>query len=229
MINVVLVEDHASYRQALDSVMRTTEDLRVVAHVSSGGDAVARVREARADVVVIDLDLPGGSGIDALADIRREEPDVRCMVLTALTDDVELGRAVEGGAAAVLHKNVEIPDLLDAIRTVAAGGTVLSAEETSRRLQALAASRDDEWYARTLADSLSPREREVLARLAEGKGNTEIAATLGVSPQTVQTHVRNLHAKLNVRSRLEAVTKALRLGLVPPPKAGAHRRPPETR
>lgn len=218
MITVLLVEDHASYRQALDAVMRTTDDLRVVAHVERGDEALGQVRAVRPDVAVIDLDLPGASGVDALTEIRKEEPDVYCVVLTALSDDVELGRAIEAGASAVLHKTIEIAELLDAVRAVAGGATILPPEETARRLQALAADRGEQWYARTLADSLSPREHEVLHRLVQGDSNLEIARRLGISPQTVQTHIRNLHAKLDVRSRLEAVTKALRLGLVSPPQ-----------
>jgi DNA-binding NarL/FixJ family response regulator len=118
----------------------------------------------------------------------------------------------------VLHKSLDVGALLENLRIVAAGGTVLPPESTSRRLQALAAERNERWHARALVDSLSPRELEVLDRLVEGDRTEDIAAALGISVQTVQTHVRNLLAKLGVGSRLEAVVKAIRLGLSHPPR-----------
>jgi DNA-binding NarL/FixJ family response regulator len=218
MISVLLVEDHASYAQALESVFRTTEDLRLRSHVTRGDAALDAVAAAEPDLVVIDLDLPGASGLDALAAVRGARPSTPCVILTALTDDAELGRAIELGAAAVLHKSLDVGALLEDLRIVAAGGTVLPPESTSRRLQALAAERNERWHARTLVDALSPRELEVLDRLVEGDRTEDIAAALGISVQTVQTHVRNLLAKLGVGSRLEAVVKAIRLGLSHPPR-----------
>lgn len=217
MIRVLLVEDHASYAQALAAVMALEDDLEVVGHVGEGGRVAGAAAETAPDVAIVDLDLPGASGIDALTDLRTVSPDTRPLVLTALTDDEELGRAVEAGAAGVLHKSVEIPALLDAIRTVADGGTVLPPEDTSRWLRSLAAARDRGWRARVMGDSLTDRERQVLERLVQGLGNTQIARELGISPETVQTHVRNLLGKLGVGSRLEAVSSALQLGIVDPP------------
>ncbi len=217
MITLMLVEDHASFRQALEAVMALEDDLTVVAHVERGDVAGEAAAEQRPDIAIIDLDLPGADGIDALADIRRNSPATACLVLTGLHDDVELGRAIEAGAAAVFHKTVEIVELISAIRTLARGSSLLSPTDTARWLQALAAARDRDWYARLLGDSLSPREREVLALLAQGETNRTMAQELGISAETVQTHVRNLLSKLDVGSRLEAVAKAMRLGLVEPP------------
>ncbi|MDQ3974037.1 MAG: response regulator transcription factor, partial [Actinomycetota bacterium] len=166
----------------------------------------------------VDLDLPHASGVDALVEIRRQSPTTACLVLTALTDDVEMGRSVEAGAAAVVHKSIDVAHLLEAVRAVAGGASLLSAPETSRWLQALAAAREQLWHAQALNDSLSPREAEVLEQLSRGHSSQDIARTLGIAPDTVQTHIRNLLAKLGVGSRLEAVAKALRLGLVPPPR-----------
>jgi DNA-binding NarL/FixJ family response regulator len=148
--------------------------------------------------------------------LRRDRPAVRSVVLTALTDEAELGRAVEAGATAVLHKSVDVPELLDVVRRVAAGQTVLDAGPTSAWLRSLAAERERGWLARTIGDSLTPREREVLQLLSAGHGGAAIASELGISQDTVQTHVRNLLGKLGVGTRLEAVALALRLGLVSP-------------
>jgi len=150
--------------------------------------------------------------------VKARSPRTATAVLSALTDDVEFGRAIEAGAAAVLHKSVDIPELLDTLRTIGRGGTVLSPEDTSRRLRALAADREQHWHARLLAEHLTQREVEVLQRLAQGLDHRAIGREFRISPETVQTHIRNLHAKLGVRSRLEAVVKAVRLGIVPPPR-----------
>ena len=217
MINVLLVEDHASYRQAIELVLQAEEDMAAVAQAGTAGEAGPAAAASQPDVAVIDLDLPDHDGLRALADIRASAPSTACIILSAMTDDVMFGKAIEQGASAVLHKSIEIADLLDVIREVADGGTVLPAAATSRRLQALARSRDQRWHAQILEQSITPREMEVLELLARGAGNRRIARELGISPETVQTHIRNMLAKLAVGSRLEAVVKAIKLGLVAPP------------
>ena len=216
MITVVLVEDHTSYAQALAAVIELTDDIEVVGRAQSADEAAQVLGRQAADVVVVDLDLPGASGIDVLDDLRDRQAATAAVVLTALTDEAELGRAVEAGAAAVLHKSVDVTELLEVIRRVAHGATVLAAGPTSSWLRALAAERERTWMARTIRDTLTPRETEILQLLAAGHGSDAIAARLVISADTVQTHVRNLLGKLGVGSRLEAVTLALRMGIVTP-------------
>jgi DNA-binding NarL/FixJ family response regulator len=214
---VLLVEDHASFRHALRAVFALEQDLLVVGEVEDGTQAAAAAAEHRPDVAVVDLDLPGADGIEALADIRQASPDTACVVLTALQDDAEMGRAVEAGAAAILHKSVEIDDLLQVIRRASTGMNLLSPNDTTRWLQARGRQRDLRWQTALLEQKLTRREREVLALLAHGGTNQSIARELVISPETVQTHVRNLMAKVDERSRLALVTTAIRLGIVDPP------------
>lgn len=217
MIRVMLVEDHTSFRQALEAVIALEDGLEVVAQTDHAEEVGELAASARPDVALVDLDLPGGGGVDAAAELRRRCPDVRIVVLTGITDDVELGRAVEAGASAVLHKSLDIDRLLGDIRSVAAGASLLDPALTSRWLGAVGRAREATWEGRLLREQLSPREREVLGLLAEGCGSEDIADRLNITAGTVQTHIRNLRAKLGASSRLEAVAMALRLGLVEPP------------
>lgn len=216
-VRILLVEDHASFRQALAAVISLDPTLELVSEVHRGEDAGPAADRDQPDVAVVDLDLPGISGVEAIRAIRQTSPATRCLVLTALRDDVELGRAIEAGAAGLVHKSVDIDVLLTAVRDVADGATLLAPDSTSRYLTALSRSRSDGWQAELYRESLSPRELEVLQLLAEGQTNRVIGEALGITPDTVQTHIRNLMAKLDVGSRLEAVALALRLGIVPPP------------
>lgn len=218
VVRVLLVEDHASLRDALAAVIGMTDGMEVVAALGRADDDTLDDDALHVDVAVVDLDLPGGSGVEVVERLRARDAPVGCVVLTGLVDDRELGRAIESGASAVLHKSTPMPDLLDAVRTVAGGGTVLPPADTSRRLRALAEDREQRWEGRLLAEQLTRREREVLELLVWGRGNDDIAEALVISPDTVQTHVKNLMAKLAAGSRLEAVSRALRLGLVAPPE-----------
>ncbi len=218
MITILLVEDHASFRQALQGVITDEPDIEVVGQAAEAEEAADLAAHTRPAIAVVDLDLQQNSGVDAIATIRRESPRTACIVLSALTNDVEFGRAIEAGASAVLQKSIEITELLDVIRAVAGGATILPPDETSRRLQALAESRRREWYGRTVAAQLTAREREVLQCLARGASSQEIADELHISRDTVKTHVSSLLGKLNVTSRLEAVVEALRLNIIEPPE-----------
>lgn len=215
MIRIMLVEDHASFGQALAGMAELEDDLVVVAHVQRGEEAVALAAEA--DVAIVDLDLPGMAGVATIAELREQRSGISCVVLTALTDEVELGRAVEAGAAGVLHKSVAVAEVFRVVRSIAGGASCLNPNDTARWLQGLAADREAGWRARVAADALSPRELQVLQALARGERLPVIAEVLRISPGTVQTHVRNLRLKLGVSSQLEAVVEGYRLGLIERP------------
>ncbi|MGI9016083.1 MAG: response regulator [Euzebya sp.] len=217
VIKVLVIEDHASFRQALAAVMALEGDLEVVGQLGTGDITAALAQAADADVAIVDLELPDGDGVGIVAALRQSDPPTPCLVLTGLRDDRELGLAIEAGAAGVLLKTSEMHQILQAVRVVAGGGSVLVAAETSQRLRALAKDRERNWRSKMLAQDLTARETEILEHLVYGLGNTEIGQRLGISPDTVQTHIRNLMAKLNASSRLEAVSQALQHGLVDPP------------
>ncbi len=217
MTRILIVEDHTSFRQALAAVLSLEEGLTVTGQLGTGDPDEAVTAAAGVDVAIVDLELPGGDGAGVVRALAQVDPPVRCVVLTGLRDDRELGRAIEAGAAAVITKTAEMDVIVDAVRTVAAGGSVLPAEVTSRRLRALARDRERRWRSALLAEQLTPREMEVLEHLVYGQNNTQIGTYLGISPETVQTHVRNLMSKLSASSRLEAVSLALQHELVAPP------------
>ncbi|MCC5948159.1 MAG: response regulator transcription factor [Nitriliruptoraceae bacterium] len=217
MIRVLLVEDHLTFAQALRAVIDLEPDMEVVDVVTRGDAAGPAAARTTPDVAVLDLDLPGGSGIEAVAAMRAANPATRFLVLTALRDRLELARVVEAGVAGLLHKSIEMPVLLDAVRRVAAGENLLPAEMVGDLLSNLGRVREGNWQARLVRESLSARELEVLAGLAQGRSVSDLAAELHISPTTVETHLKNARAKLGASSRLEAVVEAMRLGLVAPP------------
>lgn len=216
-LSLLLVEDHASFREALEAVITMSDDLEVVADVDRAELAAEAASRHEPDVAIVDLDLPGADGVSALADIHEASPDTACVVLTALRDEVEMGRAIEAGAAAILHKSVDIEEILEAVRGAARGATLVSPHDAGRWLRAYREARDRMWHTTLVDRSLTPREKEILGLLAEGGRTETIAKQLGIRPSTVQTHIRNVMGKLDVPTRLEAVTTAIRLGIVDPP------------
>ncbi|AXV07063.1 putative two-component system response regulator [Euzebya pacifica] len=216
-IRVLLIEDHASLRQAMSAVMDLEDDIEVIGHREDGDPAAAVRAAAGADVAVVDLELPVGHGADVVAALLEADPPVPSVVLTGLRDDRELGRAIQAGARSVLQKTAEIPEIIAAVRVVASGGVVLPAAETQRRLRALDADLNRRRRADLVREALTSREVEVLEHLVYGASTAETAERLGISPETVQTHVRNLMGKLGAGSRLEAVSLALQYEVVDPP------------
>jgi DNA-binding NarL/FixJ family response regulator len=214
---VLLVEDHLALAQGLRSMLSLEPDLDVVDVVGRADAAADAARTHQPHVAIVDLDLPGGGGQEAIGAMRDVSPDTRYLVLTALRDRLELAKAVEVGVSGLLHKSADVPEVLDHVRRVAAGENLVPPELTAHLLSELREARQQGWRAEVTRASLSPRETEVLAALAQGESVAAIAERLHLSPDTVETHLRNARSKLGVSSRLEAVVEALRLGLVDPP------------
>ncbi|MFQ6171412.1 response regulator [Oryzobacter sp. R7] len=193
MTRVLVVDDHPLFRDGLVGLLGTVADIVTVGSAGDGATAVAMASQTRPDVVLMDLNLPGMPGLEATRRILAERPDCRVLVLTMQADQASVTSALRVGASGYLLKEAGQQEVLAAIRTVAAGGTVTGRGTGHDRTRPPVA--------------LTPRESEVLALLAEGSSNAEIARALGLSLKTVQNHVSNVLAKLQVRDRTQAALR----------------------
>jgi DNA-binding NarL/FixJ family response regulator len=196
------VDDHAIVRQGIALLVGLQPDIEVVGSAASGEEAVALFRTHRPDVTLMDLQLPVMSGLDAIGVIRRECPDAHIIVLTMYHGDEDIRRALQVGARTYLLKDTLADDLVRVIREVHNGERPIQAD-IQARLSERAGER-----------SLTPREVEVVELISLGMRNKEIAASLGISEDTAQVHVKNVLAKLKVNDRSAAVSVALRRGII---------------
>jgi DNA-binding NarL/FixJ family response regulator len=214
MWRILLIEDHASFRQTLALVFDQQPEFEVVAQAGTLAEARRAMEGSEADLGVIDLSLPDGEGTELIEELREANSDFVALVLTASLERTEHARAVEAGAAGVLHKSADVDTILDATRRLGEGETLLSEDELISLLRLAGQNREEEVEARASIDQITPREREVLQKLAEGLSNKEIAARLHMSIDTERTHMMNILNKLGVHSRLQALVFAARHGLV---------------
>lgn len=214
MIRVVVAEDEPLLRSGLIALAQRDGDIEVVAEAEQGGAALARVREQRPDVVLMDLQMPGIDGI-AATQLITEDPGldhVAVLVLTTFAEDETVVEALRAGAAGYVLKDIEPQALREAIRAVAAGEPVLSPEVTATVMRAAASAPSGVDAA--LVAHLAPREIDVLTEVGRGLNNAEIAAALVISPATSRTYVSRLLTKLDARDRAQLVVIAHRAGLV---------------
>ena len=214
MIRILLVDDHASSREPLALLLEREPDLMVVAQAGSLAEARGALERTAVDVALVDLDLPDGSGVELIRDLRRTNPEAQVLVVTASADRGMHARAIATGAAAVLHKSVRTHRIVEAIRRLCGGESLLSPQEAIELLRLADQERARGREARSALELLTPRECEVLQLLAEGLSDKEIAERLAISERTVRVHMVNLLAKLGVDSRLQALVLATRHGVV---------------
>ncbi|HZJ27604.1 MAG TPA: response regulator transcription factor [Acidimicrobiia bacterium] len=211
LIRVLVVDDHALFRRGLESVLSAEGDLLVVGEAADGLEAVDRCADLEPDVVVMDVRMPGASGIEAARKIREANPRTRIVMLTASEDEDDLFDSLRAGANAYLLKEVSTDEVAAAVRVVARGHSLVSPSMASKLLVEFnrLASRAE---ARTRTDSMSltERELEVLRLVADGCTNRQIAHDLFIAENTVKNHVRNILEKLHLHSRMEAVVFAMR-------------------
>ncbi len=220
-IRVFLVDDHALFRDGLRALLAGHEDMEVVGEAGDGQEAVARVPAARPDVVLMDIAMPGLGGLEATLALRRSCPQARVLVLTQHESREYLTRFLKAGAAGYVLKKAAGPELIAAIRAVAAGQAVLhpavTAEVIDGYLKTFRPGPGEAAY-----EALTERERQVLKLIAEGQTSKEIARALDLSVKTVITHRTNLMQKLGLHNRAELVKYAVRLGVIqvePEPQA----------
>ena len=212
MIRVLIVDDHVLFRESLAFLLQREPDIMVSGQAGTLAEARGLLRGV--DVAVIDLKLPDGNGQELIREFHALNPHGTALVLTGSTARQEVARAVEAGAAGVLHKSVSTAALLSAVRRLRAGESLLAPRELSELLGKATQEREREREARAVLDQLTEREREVLQVLAEGLSDKEIAQRLHVSLQTVHTHMAHILSKLGVESRLRALVYAVRHGAV---------------
>jgi two-component system NarL family response regulator len=205
-LRLLIADEQALFREALRAVLEAETDLRVVADVRDGLRAVAEADRTRPDVALLHAALPSCDGISAIALIKERVPDCKVLVLTDEEDQGALTRALEAGANGYLTKESPIGELIDAVRAVHRGETLVPTRMLGRLFDGLIRHRKDQDAAIRLMSRLTRREREVLILLAEGAGNEAIAEALIISPETARTHIQNVLSKLGVHSRLEAAT-----------------------
>lgn len=206
-IRVMLVDDHTMVRRGLATFLKVFPDLALVGEAASGEAAIHLCARIQPDVVLMDMVMPSMDGATATRAIRQQFPAVQVIVLTSFTEEDLVQRALQAGAIGYLFKDVSANELAQAIRAAHAGRGTLSPAAVQAMIRT--ANRPPD-----LGDDLTAREREVLALMAKGWNNTEIAETLIVSPSTVKSHVSSILSKFEVSSRTEAVALALRQGLI---------------
>jgi PAS domain S-box-containing protein len=213
-IRVMLIEDHASFRQAAASIFEREAGFEVVGQAGSLAEARRMLEQEPPDVAVIDLVLPDGYGWDLIKELRASNRRTQALVLTAELGRAEIARAVEHGAAGVLHKTAELDEVVEAVRRLSAGEALLPLEEVVELLRFASSRKDEDYEARQAIARLTPREREILQLLAEGLDSHGIAERLYISLRTERNHMTSILAKLGAHSRLQALVFAVRHGVV---------------
>jgi len=201
-IRILIADDHSVVREGLVSLVKRKSDMVVVAEASNGREAVQLWKEHRPDVTLLDLRMPELNGVGAIKEIRELDENAHIVVLTTYDGDEDIYRAIKAGAKAYLLKDTARDALVETVRRVHAGETYLPPQLAAKLAE------------RVSGEALSPREIDVLQRMAVGKSNKEIGAELFISEGTVKTHIKSIFSKLDVVSRTEAVATATRRGLI---------------
>jgi DNA-binding NarL/FixJ family response regulator len=201
-IRLLVVDDHHVVRQGLVALLNIMPEIQVIGQAADGAEAIRLYRELQPDVTLMDLQLPGLSGVEAIRRVRQDDPSARFIVLTTFDGDEDIYRALEAGARAYLLKGMTVEELTSTIRIVHAGKTRISpgiAEKLAERMG---------------GQTLTAREHDVLERIAAGRSNKEIASDLQISEATVKTHINSLLGKLGVGDRTHAATLAIQRGII---------------
>lgn len=217
MISVAIIEDHQILVDSLGLMLRYEPDMEFLGAASTVSDGQQLIQHSKPDVLLLDVGLPDGNGLDIIPEVNSTSPETHIVVLTSLSDEVTLMRVIDSGISGFVSKNSQLSELLATIRKAADGEIVMPTSLLMGLLMRLprdkaAAYKDEKGWER-----LTVREQEILEQLAKGKSGNEIAEEFHIAPLTVRTHIRNMMSKMGVHSRLEAVAFGLKKGIIDPP------------
>lgn len=210
MIRILLADDHEMVRIGVSAYLQAQPDMEVVAEAENGQQAVERSLEYRPDIILMDMVMPIMTGAEATAEIIKQWPEAKIMIVTSFLEDDKVYPALEAGAISYLLKTTNAKQIADAIRKTYSGTSVLEPEVTNKMMQRMRSNQD-----RALHEDLTEREQEVLLLMAKGMTNQQIADTLFIALKTVKTHVSNILSKLDVQDRTQAVVYAFSHNLIP--------------
>jgi NarL family two-component system response regulator LiaR len=210
-IRILVADDHPVVRDGLTAMLSTQQDFKVVGEATNGNQVVQLADRLEVDIVLLDLEMPGMDGVEALQMLQSQHPEIRAIVFTAFDTDERILGALKAGAQGYLLKGAPREELFRAIRVVSEGGSLLQPVVASKLLQHMSAQAGKE---QPVFEDLTEREMEVLHLLAQGKPNKEIAETLVITERTVKFHVSSILAKLGAGNRTEAVMIAAQQGLI---------------
>ncbi len=205
-VRVFLLDDHEIVRRGIRELVEAADDLEVVGEAATAEEALSRIPPTRPDVAVLDVRLPDGDGVEVCREVRSRHPEIQCLMLTSFADDEALFSAIMAGAAGYVLKQVKGTDLLDGIRRVGRGESLLDPAVTARVLERLRAKPEDDELA-----ELTDQERRILQLIADGRTNRQIAEEIFLAEKTVKNYVSNILAKLGMSRRSEAAAYAARL------------------
>lgn len=214
-IRVLIVDDHTLFRSGIRLVLQRQEGFEVVGEAGDGLEGVKRAKQLKPDVVLLDLHMPGTSGLEALRLLADDAPQAQVVMLTVSEDAEDLLDALRAGARGYLLKNIDTDFLLDSIRRAARGESVMSTQMTAKLADAMRQTARTPASGAVNTAKLSPRENEIIIMLARGASNKEIARELDLAESTVKIHVQGILRKLNLVSRVQAAVYAVEHGLVP--------------
>ena len=213
MIKVMLVDDQNLVRKGVRSLLELAEEIEVIAEAADGAEAIQMIPQVKPDVVLLDMRMPGLSGLDVLRELSSRDMLPATIILTTFDDDELVLAGIQSGARGYLLKDVALSELVNAVKTVAEGGSIVKPAVTQRLLKGLEKLQND-FSSLEQPDPLTDRETEILRLMAGGYSNKEIANSLGVAEGTVKNHVSNIRSKMGVRDRTRAVLKAFELGQI---------------
>lgn len=216
-IRVLLIDDHTLFRSGIKLLLQRQKCFEVVGEAGDGLEGVKRAKSLKPDVVLLDLHMPGMTGREAVGQILDESPQTRVVMLTVSEDAEDLVECLRAGAAGYLLKNIETDYLVNAIQSAVRGESVMSPQMTGKLVSELRSQPKASAATEPGAETLTPREREIIILLAKGASNKEVARTLDVAESTVKIHVQSILKKLKLSSRVQAAVYAVEHGLANPP------------